>query len=78
MLAPTMQLNIANASAPENQASKRPVRESEGPVPWAGRARPCARAAFGTLLLVKYKRLVAPGAAQLHTGVVYRQSFAVR
>jgi hypothetical protein len=32
---------------------------------------------FGTLLLVEHKRLVALGAAQLHTRVVYRQRFAV-
>jgi hypothetical protein len=32
---------------------------------------------FGALLLVEHKRLVAFGAAQLHTRVVYRQRFAV-
>src|SRR5580658_3371035 len=36
----------------------------------------CARP-FGTLLVVEHKRLVALGAAQLHTRVVYRQRFAV-
>src|ERR1700691_4178746 len=35
------------------------------------------RAAFRTLLPVEHKRLVALGAAQLHTRVVYRQRFAV-
>jgi hypothetical protein len=35
------------------------------------------RAAFWTLLLVEHKRLVALGATQLHTRVVYRQRFAV-
>src|ERR1700722_6906107 len=36
----------------------------------------CARS-FGTLLVVEHKRLVAVGATQLHTRVVYRQRFAV-
>src|ERR1700694_5517917 len=39
--------------------------------------RPCARAAFRNLLLVEHKRLVARGATEQHTRVVYRQRFAV-
>jgi hypothetical protein len=37
-----------------------------------------ARSCCVSLLFVEYQSLVARGAAQLHTRVVYRQRFAVR
>src|ERR1700733_807651 len=43
----------------------------------AVRTAVCAQPFSGPLSLVEYERLVARGAAQLHTCVVYAQRFAV-